>query len=675
MKTKINLITLNIPSARMNGSSSLPALSQLNFWHRNGNTALPEEDGLFVGYGHVPSPFPYRMQDKYTRELYDTETPAVVLENENLRATFLPTWGGKLQSLFDKRAGRELLSVNPVMRPCNLAIRNAWTSGGIEWNCGIFGHNVHTCDTMFTTTTSLSDGTPVLRMYEFERIRQAVWQMDFFLPEGSEMLYCRMRITNPLYEVVPMYWWSNAAAPETPGCRVIVNADGAYVQENNISLVSIPEHDGFDGTRPDDIPNAMDHFYKVPERARKWEAQVGADGYGILQTSTSRLRGRKLFAWGQGPGGDRWQEYLTVDGSDSRYTEIQAGLACSQYEYVPMPPKTAWEWIEAYGAVSAEPEIALGDDWQAAKAHVAGKLDEKITEDALEQMLEDTRAMAKAPAQGELLFRGSGWAALENMRRDRVGQERITPHLDFGSASDEQADWISLMENGTMGSHKPDDVPSSWMLQREFVDMLKKAAEEGDRENWYTHLQLGAALCASNKLQEAYDSFKISYDLEKNPWALFGMSQISRLCGVDKTAAETAMSASLLKPSDESLAKEAMALLISAELYEKALELASALTDEVRAVGRIRLYVTIADIHTGKLEEAERVLWESGGLVVADIREGENIITNIYLDLEEAKARRDGLPFDRASAEVPAVFDYRVSQRRKKKKAEGAPVL
>ena len=29
-------------------------------------------------------------------------------------------------------------------------------------------------------------------------------------------------------------------------------------------------------------------------------------------SSTSLLKGRKLFAWGNGPGGDRWQEWHTA---------------------------------------------------------------------------------------------------------------------------------------------------------------------------------------------------------------------------------------------------------------------------------------------------------------------------------------------------------------------------
>ena len=39
--------------------------------------------------------------------------------------------------------------MNPVFQPGNLAIRNAWFSGGVEWNMGIRGHSVYTCSPVF----------------------------------------------------------------------------------------------------------------------------------------------------------------------------------------------------------------------------------------------------------------------------------------------------------------------------------------------------------------------------------------------------------------------------------------------------------------------------------------------------------------------------------------------
>src|SRR3989339_805518 len=87
---------------------------------------------------------PYLIKDDYRRNRPVHSLPAVVLENNFLRACLLPEAGGRLVSLFDKKAGRELLFRNPVFQPANLAKRNAWFSGGIEWNGLTFGHAPHT---------------------------------------------------------------------------------------------------------------------------------------------------------------------------------------------------------------------------------------------------------------------------------------------------------------------------------------------------------------------------------------------------------------------------------------------------------------------------------------------------------------------------------------------------
>ncbi|MCZ7665985.1 MAG: DUF5107 domain-containing protein [Chloroflexi bacterium] len=48
--------------------------------------------------------------------------------------------------MLHKPSGRELLAKNPVFQPANLALRNAWFSGGIEWNIGAIGHSpLHLC--------------------------------------------------------------------------------------------------------------------------------------------------------------------------------------------------------------------------------------------------------------------------------------------------------------------------------------------------------------------------------------------------------------------------------------------------------------------------------------------------------------------------------------------------
>ena len=50
---------------------------------------------------------------------------------------------------------------------------------------------------------------------------------------------------------------------------------------------------------------------------------------------------------------------------------------------------------------------------------------------------------------------------------------------------------------------------------------------------------------------------------------------------------------------------------------------------------------------------------QNGGIVLPDIREGETIITEMWFLIEELKAKRDGRVFDRETASVPPIFDYR----------------
>ena len=70
-----------------------------------------------------------------------------------------------------------------------------------------------------------------------------------------------------------------------------------------------------------------------------------------------------------------------------------------------MPPKTVWEWVEAYGALQTDPAKAHGD-WESAKAEAASCLNAIVTEAEMEALLQSTKQMAKSPAK-EVLFASS----------------------------------------------------------------------------------------------------------------------------------------------------------------------------------------------------------------------------------------------------------------------------
>lgn len=658
--TELRVEKLRIPSVDFNGVSTLPSISEnLRLTFMQNEFELSEEDELFVNYGMVEYGFPYKAQDNYTRKLQDREQITVVLENEYLKATFLPQFGGKLHSLFDKVANKELLFVNSVVRPCHLGVRNAWMSGGVEWNCGYVGHNAFTCDWMHTARTHLEDGTPVLRFYQYERIRGIVYQMDFFLPEQSKLLFVRTKIVNPQFKVVPMYWWSNIAAPDVPGNRVIVPVTNTFTARDSHPVkIAVPRYNGIDITYPLNNVISIDYFWNIPTKERKFICQVDQEGYGLVQTSTKRLKGRKLFVWGNSKGGDRWKNFLTADEESGSYNEIQAGVAKTQYECLPMPPKTVWEWVEAYGAIQTNPQKAHGD-WEGAKQEAASCLDSLISEEELELMLQATKTMARSPAE-EMLYYADGWGALEQERRRIAGEDPMCAYLDFGKLTPEQLPWLSLLEQGSIGKHQPEEPPVSYMCQPEWTECLKKAVQEQDQDNWFAWLQLGLNTFIEKDYERAEAMLLKSVEKSVSPWALYALSILNRDMGNHSKEVSYMLQAWELRSDDVSLAKQTLRCLYENRCFDELKKVYTKMSGVLQEEPRCKVYYAFALADAGDIEGAEKILYQDGGILIPDIRECETITLDLWIAVEQKKAQLAGKTFDADAVEPPRFADFRM---------------
>ena len=163
-----------IKIADLGDPSTVPAVFKTKNVQQLTKNYLDEDDGVYVGYGFIDDVFPYKKQCMYGRELKEKQMMSVALENEYLKAVFLPELGGRLWSLYDKKQKRDLLLTNNSVTFCNLALCDAWFCGGVEWNFGLIGHSVYTCSPLHTAVLKTDDGTPVIRFYEYERIRGCV---------------------------------------------------------------------------------------------------------------------------------------------------------------------------------------------------------------------------------------------------------------------------------------------------------------------------------------------------------------------------------------------------------------------------------------------------------------------------------------------------------------------
>ncbi|AKU17682.1 DUF5107 domain-containing protein [Luteipulveratus mongoliensis] len=620
----------------------------------------PETEDLATrsGYGQVANVLPYATQDGYTRDLQEIETPIAVLENELLRATFLLGYGGRLSSLEHKPTGRELLCRNPTLQLANLSTTNAWFSGGVEWNIGVIGHSPLTCQPVHAARLSRPDGVPVLRMYEWERLRQVPFQIDAYLPPGSPVLYVHCRITNPHEGTLPMYWWSNIAVPETPDTRVLAPADAAWNigHTRTVSYVPVPVSGGVDRSYPTRSDVADDYFFDIREARRPWIAALDGTGTGLVQTSTARLGGRKLFVWGNGPGGQRWQQFLSEPGP--AYLEIQAGIASTQLEYAPMPPGARWSWVEAYGMLESDPQAVHGDgDWHGARAAAEGSLEDLVSTSAIEDELDSCGRWADQ-APDEVLQHGSGWGALEQLRSG-LGHPG-TPFPQESIAAPQQP-WLTLLRTGRFPETDPRQPPSAFMIQPEWRTLLEPVADD----SWEAQLHLGLMRCQDGERDGARQAWERSYEIRANAWALRNLAVLDRLEGDLPSAVERYRAACELAPGHSALVIETTRTLLEAERPDAARDLLSTLPDEVP--GRVGLLTAQTALALGDLDEVGRIL--DDGLVVEDLREADTALSDLWAEYQVRQlAALEDRPItdelrDRAREQypLPARYDFRMS--------------
>lgn len=614
--------------------SDVPHLSLDKDAHK-AKSDIDNFEGLFIDYGWRETSYPYTQQNSYAEET-EQEITVAVLENEYLYAEFLPTLGGRLWKLYDKKKQRDVLYTNDVIRFRNLSIRNAWFSGGVEWNCGIIGHSPFTCSQMYCAFVKGKNGEDVLRFYEFERVREIYYQIDFWLDENK--LMTAVRIENQNSEVVPMYWWSNMATPEYKGGRVVVPANSAYNNSDGMGIKKsqIPFDNGIDVSYPENIPNTIDYFYDIAKNDDKFIANVDSEGYGLLQFSSSNLKGRKLFSWGHRKGSSHWQKMLTDKAGD--YVEIQAGLGKTQYECIPMPPKCVWSFSECY-TLADIPESKVNLPYNELVNAVREQIHSLGGCSALDEKLPDFLNDISLQ-KGDVVLSGSGFGYLNKTLGGKAPE-----HLAF-YADDEVKLWIDLAENKTLMGRL------SFAYGCKMENLLMK---NRNICNWNIAYQLALLAYDRREFEKAkqYCAQSLIFDNNEYNNHLYGfiLYQLD-----DERSVYFAEKCIDINSGSYCLAESVFALLLKQKAYSSVIGFFDKLSEDIKQNPRILMYLSMAYLKAGDAKKAEEILTGNGGLVLLDFREGDK-----FLDILYRSIRKTVYGENYNEVIVPEQFDFIVS--------------
>lgn len=652
----VKMETFYMPAADTGKPNPMPDIKNVSYIFADYEltSKVQEDEKTNIGKGMLSTILPYTLQDGYDRDKQMRGFKAAVVENEHLKAIFLPELGGRLWSLYDKDLQRELLYVNPVYQPGNLGIRNAWFSGGVEFNVGIKGHNPLTCSPLWCAIDKTDDGD-VLRLYEYERIRGIVYSISAWIPEGGKALHLHCKIENKSDDTKFMYWWSNIAVPETAGTRVLVPTDDSFLCFYNadhyvLDKVPIPVSDGVDISYPRNIPSARDFFYKIPKDEKKWIVSVEEDGIGLLHTSTKELIGRKLFLWGMNAGGCNWSEWLSEE--NSKYIEIQAGLAHTQLEHMPMKGHDTWEWTEIYTAMQGDPGVMHGDYTEAVK-----EIDRYLV-DRLGHPDDFKFPADSAVKSREIICQGSGWGYME----EQIRNARISDSFAFTPVADGESDiWKEFLETGRFAVPPVENEPSGYVIDPFWLDKLEKLPEQ----SWYSLLHIGVIKYALKDLDGAKAAWEESLKLAPSAWAYRNISMLYKNEWHDMPKArEYILKAFELVKDCPTLCKEVAMQLAFDGGDQLWLDIYETLPANLQNMGRLRMYKAIALMNLDRLQEATEII--NPDFQLNDIKEGEMSLSHYWFKLYRSiYAKEIGKVYDENDKELIAAADAKYPLPRK----------
>lgn len=625
--TSVRKETITLPMARLGPPSDLPRFK----WQQPmpnrptpPNFGLTEEESSHGFNWGEDSILPYQVSDDYDRELQPAELDVLVIENGRLRAVIAPSLGGRLLELKDLTSGRDLVFRNPVFQPANLAALNAWFSGGIEWNGLIPGHTPFTCAPVFAGVRNTPQG-PILRIYEFDRIVEATWQIDLFMPAGSAQLFAHGRIVNPSAEPRLAYWWTNIAAPMSSGTRVLSPAE--YSVEhiwpgNNLGRCEFPRQD-WDASYPDNWENATSVFFRAPSAPRLFIASVDRDGFGMVQTSTREMQGRKFFYFGSAAGGQNWMDYLSRPG-EGQYLEIQSGVAPTQNQRFALAAGEELDWTEVYAPAQLDPTKAHDPDYVSAVAHAAGALDNLIPAEELGRVDAFLREQSRLPLDTRYSA-GEPWGA----RQEQLLGRRLALGLDFAVNGTAES-WDNLANGGVVSEENLRGAPRGVVVSKLWLDRVTDSAK-AQGMTWLHAIILATASLDRGDREAAQKHLTHSLSL-KPSWLGY---RLQALLSTDTdTASENYVRAWGMGDAPPELAVEIATHFMAAGRSEELKRFVAALPPDVKNNERIILARAVVAANDGQFDELERLLMSRQ---YATIREGETLLSDLWVRLRRGR--------------------------------------
>jgi tetratricopeptide (TPR) repeat protein len=293
---------------------------------------------------------------------------AIFVENEYLKLTYIPEFGGRIFSLYDKLRNREVFYRNDVIKPSHYNPRNSWPQSGLELTGPHDLHmlTLHGEPFWANQIVRKGDGSVSLVLGELDPVYQMKVNLTATLHPGIAALEIGVFCYNPRPARMPQMLWINTAINATPKTRFIYPMTRT-VGHTTADIADWPLYNGIDYSWDRNNKHMLGVFgidiYDNFQGAYQFDRD-----YGIFRYADRRIvQGMKLWTFGYGPGAKNLERGYTDNAGP--YVELQSGRHVwdGHYEWVAPHKVESWSewWIPVAGTnglTTLSRDIALNID-------------------------------------------------------------------------------------------------------------------------------------------------------------------------------------------------------------------------------------------------------------------------------------------------------------------------
>jgi tetratricopeptide (TPR) repeat protein len=211
--------------------------------------------------------------------------------------------------------------------------------------------------------------------------------------------------------------------------------------------------------------------------------------------------------------------------------------------------------------------------------------------------------------------------------------------FDKDSIGEQQLPWVKLLNEGFLPITDPTSAPISWMVQPEWFHLISKSINLPCGDHWLSQLHLGVIHFHHGRKAEAKHAWEQSLQMSPSAWALRNLAVLALLEKQPARSCDLYLRAQSLLPNLAPLAIECVRGLIDHGQPANAMKLIDQLSPTIRQLGRIEFLRSRAALELGQLELVEKILLSD--IVIADLREGELALTELWYRLQEMKVARE----------------------------------